>query len=70
VPVAPVPPPFVAHLITSPGCFLWQGIRSIFMPDHAHPLIRFVDGPTGRRASLVGAGLDVWEVIATIRDND
>ena len=27
-------------------------------------------GPSGPRASLVGRGLDVWEVIATIRDND
>jgi uncharacterized protein (DUF433 family) len=36
----------------------------------AHPLIQFLDGPSGRRASLVGRGLDVWEVIATIRDND
>jgi len=35
-----------------------------------HPLIQFLDGPSGRRASLVGHGLDVWEVIATIRDND
>ena len=35
----------------------------------AHPLIQFLDGPSGRRASLVGRGLDVWEVIATIRDN-
>jgi len=35
----------------------------------AHPLIQFVDGPGGRRASLVGRGLDVWEVIATVRDN-
>jgi uncharacterized protein (DUF433 family) len=35
----------------------------------AHPLIQFLDGPTGRRASLAGRGLDVWEVIATIRDN-
>jgi uncharacterized protein (DUF433 family) len=35
-----------------------------------HPLIRFVDGPSGRRAALVGRGLDVWEVIATVRDND
>ncbi len=34
-----------------------------------HPLIRFVDGPSGRRASLIGRGLDVWEVIATVRDN-
>jgi hypothetical protein len=35
-----------------------------------HPLVRFVDGPAGRRARLAGTGKDVWEVIATIRDND
>jgi uncharacterized protein (DUF433 family) len=35
-----------------------------------HPLIRFSDGPAGRRARLVGSGLDVWEAIATVRDND
>lgn len=35
-----------------------------------HPLIRFTEGPAGRRAALVGRGLDVWEVIATVRDND
>ncbi len=35
-----------------------------------HPLIQFLDGPSGRRPSLVGRGLDVWEVIATIKDND
>lgn len=35
-----------------------------------HPLIHFVEGPSGRRAALVGTGLDVWEVIATVRDND
>ena len=36
----------------------------------AHPLIHFLDGPSGRRASLVGRGLDVWEVIATVLDNE
>ncbi len=35
-----------------------------------HPLIRFADGPSGRRAALVGTGLDVWEAISTIRDHD
>jgi uncharacterized protein (DUF433 family) len=35
-----------------------------------HPLVRFVDGPAGRRARLHGTGLDVWEVIATVRDGD
>ena len=35
-----------------------------------HPLIRFADGPAGRRARLVGTGKDVWEIIAAVRDND
>ena len=35
-----------------------------------HPQIWFVDGPSGRRAALVGTGPDVWEAIATVRDND
>src|SRR4051795_3228281 len=35
-----------------------------------HPLVRFVDGPAGRRARLAGTGSDVWEGIATVRDND
>lgn len=35
-----------------------------------HPLVRFADGPSGRRAALAGSGLDVWEVIATVREND
>lgn len=35
-----------------------------------HHLVRFADGPSGRRAALVGSGLDVWEVIATVREND
>ncbi|MCB1299482.1 MAG: hypothetical protein KDB08_10940 [Microthrixaceae bacterium] len=36
----------------------------------SHPLIHFLDGPSGRRASIVGRGLDVWEVIATVLDSD
>jgi len=44
--------------------YLEEGLR-----HDAHPLIQFLDGPSGRRASLVGRGLDVWEVIATVRDN-
>lgn len=34
-----------------------------------HPLVRFVDGPAGRRARLLGTGADVWEVIAGVKDN-
>lgn len=32
-----------------------------------HPLITFRDGPTGRRAGLVG-GPDIWEVVMWIED--
>jgi uncharacterized protein (DUF433 family) len=35
-----------------------------------HPMVRFADGPAGRRARLAGTGSDVWEVIAAVRDND
>lgn len=34
-----------------------------------HPGIVFVDEPAGRRARVAGTGLDVWEVVATVRDN-
>jgi uncharacterized protein (DUF433 family) len=45
--------------------YVEEGLR-----HDTHPLIQFIDGPSGRRASLVGRGLDVWEIIATVRDND
>ncbi len=45
--------------------YVEEGLR-----HDAHPLIHFLDGPSGRRASLMGRGMDVWEVVATIRDND
>jgi hypothetical protein len=45
--------------------YVEEGLR-----HDAHPLIQFLDGPSGRRASLVGRGLDVWEIVATVRDND
>ena len=44
--------------------YVEEGLR-----HDAHPLIQFLDGPSGRRASMLGRGLDVWEVIATVRDN-
>ena len=34
-----------------------------------HPLVRFADGPAGRRARLIGTGKDVWAVIEVVRDN-
>ena len=45
--------------------YVEEGLR-----HDANPLIQFLDGPSGRRASLLGRGLDVWEVIATVRDNE
>lgn len=41
-----------------------EGLR---MDDH--PGIGFADGPAGRRAILLGTGLDVWEVVATVKQN-
>lgn len=34
-----------------------------------HPGVAFADGPAGRRAVLTGTGLDVWEVVDTVRQN-
>ncbi len=31
------------------------------------PGITFTDGPTGRRATIAGSGVDVWEVIRTAK---
>lgn len=35
-----------------------------------HPGIVFREGPSGRRAGLAGHGLDVWEVVETIRNEE
>jgi uncharacterized protein (DUF433 family) len=40
------------------------------MRREAHPSIGFVDGPAGRRPIVIGTGLDVWEVVETVRAND
>lgn len=34
------------------------------------PGVVFTDGPAGRRATIAGTGLDVWEVIATLKQLD
>ncbi|MDQ3809706.1 MAG: hypothetical protein M3336_05390 [Chloroflexota bacterium] len=44
--------------------YVEEGLR---MDEHA--LVRFVDGPTGRDAGLVGTRLHVWQVIDIVRDN-
>lgn len=45
--------------------YVEEGLR---MDDH--PLVRFVDGPAGRRPRLVGTGMDVSEVVRVVRDSD
>ncbi len=44
--------------------YLEEGLRM-----DEHPTIFFADGPAGRRARLLGTGADIWEVIATVKDN-
>jgi uncharacterized protein (DUF433 family) len=34
-----------------------------------HPNIHFVDGAMGRRAAVLGTGLDVWEIVDVAKDN-
>ena len=34
------------------------------------PGVTFADGPTGRRARIVGTGIDIWEFIATFMGLD
>jgi uncharacterized protein (DUF433 family) len=34
-----------------------------------HPGVGFADGPAGRRAILLGTGLDVWEIVDTVKQN-
>jgi hypothetical protein len=41
-----------------------EGLR-----QRRHPLTRFVDGPTGRRARLIG-GPDVWELVSFVRRSE
>jgi uncharacterized protein (DUF433 family) len=34
------------------------------------PGVHFVDGAMGRRPAIAGTGLDVWEIVKVIHDND
>ncbi len=42
--------------------YLDEGLRM-----DEHPGIGFADGPAGRRAVVMGTGLDVWEVIGAVK---
>ena len=35
-----------------------------------HPMIYFADGPAGRRARVHGTGLDVWELVSSVRAHE
>jgi uncharacterized protein (DUF433 family) len=45
--------------------YIAEGVR---IDDH--PGIYFRDGALGRRAALIGARLDAWQVIQTLRNHD
>jgi len=34
------------------------------------PGVYFLDGALGRRPAVIGTGLDVWEIIKVVKDND
>jgi hypothetical protein len=44
--------------------YIEEGLRM-----ERHPSIVFRDGPTGRRAALIG-GPDVWEIMPTVLDSE
>jgi hypothetical protein len=54
---------------TAPRSLATRDIEEGIRHDHP-PLIHFLDGETGRRAAVLGTNLDVWELIATVRDHD
>ena len=45
--------------------YIEEGVRM-----DEHPLIYFRDGAAGRRPTLMGTRLDIWQVIETIRQNN
>jgi uncharacterized protein (DUF433 family) len=45
----------------------WYVAEGLLMDEH--PGIHFLDGPLGRRPAVIGAGLDVWEIVAVAKDN-
>jgi uncharacterized protein (DUF433 family) len=45
--------------------YLDEGLR-----QEDHPGIVFVDEAAGRRARVGGTGLDVWEVVRVVQDNE
>jgi len=61
---------FQAKLAGMPPRTLAQRMLEEGLRMAEHPEIRFSTGPAGRRATLRGCGLDVWEVIKLLPQND
>src|SRR5262249_16177286 len=55
---------------THSSAYPCSAIRGRRAADGRASLVRFMEGPAGRRARLVGAGRDGGEVISVVRDND
>lgn len=60
---------FQAKLAGMPPRTLAQRMLEEALRMAEHPEIRFTTGPAGRRATLRGCGLDVWEVVQVLRAN-
>ena len=58
-----------ARRIGEPPATLAEHLIEEGLHQRAHPLIRSVDGPTGRRARLV-QGPDVWELISFVQRSE
>lgn len=60
---------FQAKLAGMPPRTLAQRMLEEGLRMAEHPEIRFTTGPAGRRATLRGCGLDVWEVVQVLKAN-
>lgn len=58
-----------ARRIGEPPASLAERLIEDGLRQRAHPLIRIVDGPTGRRARLV-QGPDVWELVSFVQRSE
>jgi uncharacterized protein (DUF433 family) len=58
---------FQARLEGIPPRTLAQRLIEEGLRMEAHPLVAFATGPTGRRAVVRGAGVDVWELIQALQ---
>lgn len=60
----------VARLLERPSSFLVTRLIEEGLKQRRCPGILFTDGPAGRRATVAGTGIDVWEVIRVWQGSD